>query len=221
MRLSEFINKFRSKYLWYNLLAMVGVVVLLCLVLNIGLNVYTLHGQSVEVPDVHHKSMVEARALLEEAGLTVLVGDTGYVKELPADCVLEQSLEPGKRVKKGHSITLIVNASSTPTLTLPDIVDNSSSREAMARLKAMGFKVGMPEFVDGEKDWVYGILVDGKTCAVGDKIPISKTVVIQVGNGLLSSEDSVNYVDYNVYGGESDVEDQQEADEIDDFVEIP
>ena len=221
MRLSEFINKFRSKYLRYNLLAMAGVVLLLCLALNIGLGIYTRHGQSVAIPDVRHKSMVEARALLEDAGLTVVVGDTGYVKELPADCVLEQSPEPGKRVKVGHGITLIVNASSTPTLTLPDIVDNSSSREALARLKAMGFKVGMPQFVDGEKDWVYGVLVDGQARAAGDRIPVSKTVVIQIGNGMLSPEDSVNYIDYDLYSGESRGGDRHDVGEVDDFVEIP
>lgn len=147
-----------------------------------------------------------------------MVSDTGYVKELPADCVLEQSPTPGTSVKVGHHINLIVNASSTPTLSLPDIVDNCSSREAMAKLKAMGFKVGMPQFVEGEKDWVYGITVDGQQRSAGDRIPVSKTVILQIGNGMLSAEDSIQVVDYNLNShdgmGESD-------DDFDDFVEIP
>ena len=218
MKLSEFINKFKSRYLWYNLLAMAGVVVLLSVLLKIGLGIYTHHGEVIEIPDVRHKSMVEARSILENAGLGVVVSDTGYVKELPADCVLEQSPMPGAAVKSGHRINLIVNASSTPTLSLPDIIDNCSSREAMARLKAMGFKMGMPQFVDGEKDWVYGITVDGQQRSAGDKIPINKTVILQIGNGKLAAEDTVRFVDYD--GSSSHEEDVEEVD-FDDFVEIP
>ena len=32
----------------------------------------------------------------------------------------------------------------------------------MAKLTAMGFKLGAPEYIPGEEDWVYGILVKGK-----------------------------------------------------------
>ena len=85
----------------------------------------------------------------------------------------------------------------------------------------MGFKVGMPQFVDGEKDWVYGVLVDGQARAAGDRIPVSKTVVIQIGNGMLSPEDSVNYIDYDLYSGESRGGDRHDVGEVDDFVEIP
>lgn len=218
MRLSEFVNKFKSRYLWGNILAMGGVIVLLCLFLKFGLNIYTRHGQSVLTPDVRHKSMVDARRILEDAGLDVVVGDTGYVKELPSDCVLEQSPMAGVRVKPGHHINIIVNASSTPTLTLPDIAGNCSSREAMAKLKAMGFKLGMPQFVEGEKDWVYGITVDGVSKATGDRIPISKTIVLQVGNGMLSAEDSVQYIDYKIDRAE---ETHEEEVDFDDFVEVP
>ena len=218
MGLSEFINKFRSRYLWYNLLAMMGTVILLVIILQIGLAIYTHHGQSVEIPDVRHKSMVEARSLLEEAGLEVVVSDTGYVKELPADCILEQSPDAGVRVKSGHVVNLVVNASSTPTLALPDIVDNCSSREALAKLKAMGFKVGMPQFVEGEKDWVYGITVDGREHVTGDRIPVDKTVIIQVGNGLLSADDSVQYIDYHM---DTDDSGSSSSEDVDDFVEVP
>lgn len=217
MKVSEFISKFKSRYLWYNILAMAGVVVLLCVLIKVGLGIYTHHGEAIEIPDVRHKSMIEARSILESAGLNVIVGDTGYVKELPADCVLEQTPAPGSQVKSGHNITLIVNASSTPTLAIPDIVDNCSSREAMAKLKAMGFKVGMPQFVEGEKDWVYGITVDGRQCSVGDRVPVSKTVILQVGNGMVGAEDSIEVVDYHSIGhGDVSIDD-----DFDDFVEIP
>lgn len=215
MKLSEFVDKFRSGYLWWNIFAMGVVCILLVVGVKFGLDIYTHHGEAIDVPDVHHKSMVEARSILESKGLDVVVSDTGYVKELPADCILEQSPRAGAMVKSGHVINLVVNASSTPVLTLPDIVENCSQREAMAKLKAMGFKVGMPQFVAGEKDWVYGVTVDGHDRQAGDKIPVSKTIIIKVGNGMLSAADSVNYIDYNID------DDFNSDDDIDDFVEVP
>lgn len=215
---SEFINKFRSRYLWGNIFAMIAVIAVLIAAVWIGLNIYTKHGEAIAIPDVRHKSMTEARRILEEKGLNVVVTDTGYVKGLAADCVLEQNPASGETVKSGHTVSLIVNASSTPTITLPDIIQNSSLREATAKLKAMGFKVGPPNFVEGEKDWIYGVTVDGRQVASGDHISVNKTVVLQVGNGLMAESDSVHYVDY--YMDRADEPTENNGD-VDDFVEVP
>ena len=217
MKLTEFVNKFRSRYLWGNLIAMVVVCVLIAFGVKLGLDVYTHHGETIEVPDVRRMSLADARAALADMMLEVEVSDTGYVKEQPADCILEQSPAPGTLVKSGHRIALVVNASNTPTLTLPDIVDNCSAREATAKLKAMGFRLGQPQLVEGEKDWVYGILVDGRERSAGERIAIDKMVVILVGNGMLAEEDAVQYVDYHTafdYSGGAEGD-------VDDFVEVP
>lgn len=222
MTTSEFMKKFCSLYLWGNLLAMAAVVAALVFAVKIGLNIYTKHGQAVEIPNLTHKSMTEARRIITEAKLNIEVIDTGYVKELPADCVLEQKPIAGSKVKEGHTITITVNASSTPTLTLPDVVQNSSLREATAKLKAMGFKVGNPQYVTGEKDWVYGVTVDGYQVVSGDKISINKTLIIQVGNGSLSETDSIHYIDQNISNGNnSNYDYDSQSSDIDDFEEVP
>ena len=195
MKTSEFFGKFKSGYLWGNLLAMAVVVVLLVVGVKYALDVYTHHGESLTVPSVKNKKVKDAERILDDMGLVVIVSDTGYVKTLPPDVVLEQSVLPGEKVKSGRIIYLTVNALTTPTITLPDIIDNSSLREAMAKLSAMGFKLAMPEFIPGEKDWVYGVTVRGKNVVTGDKISIEDSVVIQVGNGLRDAADSINYID--------------------------
>ncbi len=210
MKTSEFFGKFKSGYLWGNLLAMALLVALLVFGVGYALDVYTHHGESLTVPSVKHKKYKDAERILDDLGLIVMVGDTGYVKTLPPDVVLEQSIEPGEHVKSGRIIYLTVNALTTPTITLPDIIDNSSLREAMAKLSAMGFKLAMPQFVSGERDWVYGVLVNGKHVATGDKISVEDSLVIQVGNGLRDISDSVNYID-PIYPEE------EEEDEIDEF----
>lgn len=195
MTTSEFISKFKSRYLWGNLFAMLCVVTLLGLGVKYGIEIYTHHGESIAIPDLRHKKFADAEQILKNLDLQVVVSDTGYVKTLPPGCVLEQSPAAGERVKSGHIIYLTVNASHTPTLTLPDIIDNSSLREAMAKLSAMGFLLGMPQYISGEKDWVYGVKVRGRNVAVGDRISVEDSVTIQVGNGQRDASEEVDYVD--------------------------
>ena len=82
MKTSEFFNKFKSGYLWGNLLAMAVVVVLLIIGVKYGLDAYTHHGESIVVPSVKHKAYKDAERILDDLGLTVVVSDTGYVKTL-------------------------------------------------------------------------------------------------------------------------------------------
>lgn len=205
MKTSEFFRKFASAYLWLNLLGMAVVVVVLALGVKYGLDLYTHHGEALIVPNVKHKACKDAERILDDLGLVMEVSDTGYVKSLPPDCILEQSVMPGERVKSGRIVYVTINAPTTPTITLPDVIDNSSLREAMAKLSAIGFKLGMPEFVPGERDWVYGITVKGRHVATGDKISIEDELIIQVGNGQRDMSDSVDYID-PVYPIEEDEE---------------
>lgn len=218
MNPSEFLRKFTSRYLWGNILAMAVVVVVACVGVKIGLDVYTHHGESIPIPDVRHKSFDDARYLLEDAGLQIVVSDTGYVRNLPPDCILDQSPAPGERVKSGHIIYVVVNASHTPTLTLPDVIDNSSLREAIAKLTALGFKLTQPEYVDGEKDWVYGITVNGRHVVAGDKVSVNDYVTIQVGNGQRDSTEDINYIDAPEREPDNDFED--EGGDVDEFHEV-
>ena len=195
MTTGTFFKKIFSPWLWLNLLAMAAVVLALCFGVRYGLDFYTHHGEKIRVPNVRNKSYADAEKILENSGLTVQISDTGYVKSLPPDCVLEQSIVPGSIVKSGRIVYVVINASNTPTLTIPDVIDNSSYREARAKLEAMGFKVGEPQYVNGEQDWVYGIKVKGRLVGNGQKVPIDALLVIQVGDGLRDMNDSVLYID--------------------------
>lgn len=191
MKTSEFIRKLFSRYLWLNLCAMAAVILLLVLGTGLAMNLYTRHGETITVPDVR-KHQYEASLLkLQDLGMVVVINDTGYVKTLPPGIILEQMPAPGTIVKSGRTIYLTINATDSPTLVLPDIVDNCSLREAMARLNAIGFKLGDTQYVPGEKDWVYGILVNGKNVASGDRISIESKLILQVGNGQRDAADSV------------------------------
>lgn len=199
MKPTDFFKKFKSWYLWGNLAAMAFVVLLAVFGLKYWLGVYTHHGEAIVVPDLRQKSFRDAQHILQGLGLDVVVSDTGYVKTLSPDCILEQTPAPGEKVKSGRVVTVIINAEHSPMIALPDIIDNSSLREAMAKLSAMGFKVSKPEYVPGERDWVYGVTVRGRQVVAGDRISVDDVVTVQAGSGMRDESDSIEYVDVDAF----------------------
>ena len=77
MKSKEFFGKFLSRYLWGNLIAMGIVVVLLCIGVKYGLDVYTKHGEAVVVPQLNGMDSEKAKGLLVRNGLKVIVSDSG------------------------------------------------------------------------------------------------------------------------------------------------
>ena len=189
------LKKIFDPVLWLNLLGMAVAIVLLILGVHYGLNFYTNHGEEIIVPDINHKAYEDAYDILDDLGLEAVVVDTSYVRTLPPGCVLEQTPKPGAVVKSGRIIYLTINATAQPTMPLPDIIDNSSERNAKAKLIAMGFRIGETEYIPGEEGWVYGVKVNGRSYATGQQVPINALVILQVGNGQRNAADSVYQAD--------------------------
>ena len=183
------LRKLCSPLVWGNLLAMVLVVCLLAVGVWKGIGIYTHHGESVAVPAVVGEMESDARYALAKAGLQAVVVDSAYNRQKPAGSILEQSPAAGRQVKTGRQIFLTVNTESTPTMVLPDLADNSSLREAQAKLSAMGFKLGPVEYVVGDRDWVYGVKSRGRNVYAGDHVPIDVPLVLQVGNSVNDFDD--------------------------------
>ena len=193
MKAKEFFGKLVSGYLWGNLLAMAIVVVALCFGVKYGLEFYTRHGEGIKVPKLVRMSCSNARLLLDEQGLVLMVSDSGYNKRLPADCILAQSPAEGITVKEGHVIYVTVNSPSSPKVAIPDIVDNSSYREAEAKLISLGFKLLPPKRILGERDWVYGILCRGRQVNSGERVSIDTPLTLMIGNGQYGADEDIDY----------------------------
>lgn len=165
-----------------NLGAMLAVLIIAFIATWKGMDIYTRHGEGVPVPNVVGMMESDARYTLGREGLTAVIVDSSFNKKLPAGTILEQTPGEGSRVKSGREIYLTVNSETTPTMPIPDIADNSSLREAEAKLKAMGFKLGPVEYVEGDRDWVYGVKSHGRNVYAGERVPIDVPLVLQVGN---------------------------------------
>ena len=214
MKTKEFVGKFCSKFLFWNLIAMALVVILLVVGVNYGLDWYTHHGESIRVPNIEGMRITKAREMMEECGLEIVVTDSGYNKRLPADCVLTQSPGAGLTVKSGHTIYVTINSSNSPSVAIPDVVDNCSYREAEAKLISLGFKVLPPQYVTGEKDWVYGVSCNGRKVSTGERISIEQPLTLLVGSGQYGADEELN-----VIGGD-DAMMQSGNGEVDDFEEV-
>lgn len=162
-----------------------------------GLRLYTHHGEEIKMPNLHGKSFEVAKQTLKEMGLTAEIVDTGFVRTLPPNVILSQSILPGASIKSGRVVMLTINAAHAIAVALPDVADNCSRREAEARLKALGFKLTPPKLIVGDRDWVYGIEVNGKNVITGQRISVDIPITLVVGNGSGTEEyngnDSLDY----------------------------
>lgn len=183
MNLSDFRKKITAPILWGNLLAMVIVTVVICFCVWRFMDDYTHHGERIVVPDVRGQFKASAVYELERLALDAVVADSGYNRSLPPGTILDQSPAPGSEVKSGRSIFLTINSASSPTLVMPDIADNCSLREAEARLKGLGFKIGEVEYVPGDKDWVIAVKCHGMHVMMGDRVPAGSMITLVVGSG--------------------------------------
>ena len=184
-----FRQKLLSPIIWVNIAAMIVVIIAICLGVKYGLREYTHHGESITVPDINGMSFAKAKIAIQEQELRIEVSDSGYNKALSPGAVLAQVPVAGSKVKQGHVIYVTLNASRTPTLQIPDVIDNSSAREARARLTAMGFQLLDDKPVSGERDWVYGITCRGREVRTGEKISIETPLQLLVGSGAYEEDD--------------------------------
>ena len=175
-----------------HLAAMVLFIAVVVIVAWQGLLSCTQHGKEVVVPNVKGLPFGAAEYRLREVGLRAEVRDSVYVATMAPNLVCEQSLSPGSPVKKDRTIYLTINSGSAPLLSLPDVADNSSLREATMKLRSMGFTVSEPEYCSGEKDWVYEVKVGGRVVFVGSRLKRTDVVTLVVGDGTYEDADVEN-----------------------------
>ncbi len=188
MTVKEFYQRITGRYLWGNLLAMFLTLVVVIVGVFVFLNFYTHHGETIAVPDLRGQRTEVAMRKLEALGMRGEVVDTGYNPRELADVILDQDLEPGYQVKVNRLIRLTVNAASPRPVTLPDIADNCSLREAKMRLEILGFRLTPIRRIRGDLDWVYAVEARGKEVRKGDKLNVNIPLTLVVGDG---TEDEV------------------------------
>ena len=180
------------KIILINILAMAAVAVAIPFAVLAWLDDYTLHGKAIEVPNVCGRTLDEGAKILGDKTLGYESVDYKYLKGAAENEILEQRPTGLSKVKKGRKIQLTLNSGKEPTISLPDVVDNCSLREAVARLRAAGFKLTEHVTVAGEKDWVYSVMMGKDTLKSSSEIPLGSTLTLVIGSGdAVENADSV------------------------------
>ncbi|NMA74967.1 MAG: PASTA domain-containing protein [Bacteroidales bacterium] len=170
-------------YFVVNLLVM-GVLALVIIFFTLkGIDRYTKHGEAVSIPKVEGMSVQKAESLFATNGLHYEISDSIYLKDKLGGVILDCIPPTGSKVKEGRIIYVTVNRFNAPLIQVPDVADNSSSRQARVRVLAAGFKLTEDELIPGERDWVYAVKYKGIELGIGEKVPFEALLTLVVGNG--------------------------------------
>lgn len=191
-----FLRFIKSKYFWIHTgLAIVLSISLLWFILKV-INVYTLHGQSIEVPDFSGKHVEELEDYADDYDVTYEVIDSVYDLSLEKGTVIMQDPARGTKVKDDRKIYLTVVAMKAEQVEMPDLKD-LTLRQATAMLETYGLRVGKLKYVpDIARNAVLQQKYDGKTIEEGALIEKGSKIDLILGQG----EDNEKVEIPEVYG---------------------
>lgn len=178
-------------------LALVSLPVLFFLYLQF-LNIYTLHGKFITVPDYSNYHILVLDSISETNNLTYVIIDSISDSNLPKGIVINQNPKAGSKVKKKRKIYLTVTETNTRIVKFPDIFD-LTLRQALRRIEIVGLSVGKLDYKsDIATNKILDFNVNGISILSGQEILKGTIVNLVVGRGL--SEEYVivpNLIDLN------------------------
>ncbi|MDR1763579.1 MAG: PASTA domain-containing protein [Dysgonamonadaceae bacterium] len=180
----------------FNLLGFGLAIIALVIGAYVFTNVYTQHGDEVEIPDVKGLTVSRAEPLFAAKGLECVVTDSIFSKTDKPGTILETVPPQGSKVKKGRTVQLKITSFTARMIEVPEIHD-TSERHAMATLRSYGFEQISVKSVPGVyRDLVIGLECKGKPVVAGEKLPSNAplSILVSSGDGMTFSDDSASVV---------------------------
>ena len=185
---SRFLHFFTHSLLIKNLVLAFAILVLLFLLVLFSLNIYTHHGQALEVPNLVGLQLNDASKLLSNNEMQYQVIDSVFQPNMQPGVIVQQQPSPGSFIKSYRDVYLTINSRRPPGTAIPDVRD-MSLRPAQALLENMGMHVTSVEYVPSEfSNLVKDIKYMGNILAPGQKIPAGSNVTLVVGRKALPSD---------------------------------
>lgn len=169
--------------LFINITAMAAIVAVAIFITFRWINSYTEHGVAIIVPDITGMQEEDAISKLAQHHLVGVSYDHAYVKGVPTGEITAQRPAAQAKVKRGRKVYLTVSSGNQPMIAIPDVIENSSLREAESRLRASGFRLTPNDTIAGDLDWVYGIRYNGRELKDEERVPEGAELTIIVGGG--------------------------------------
>lgn len=179
----SFLKKAISNTYVRNVGAMIAIAIILTGTTLFGINKYTRHDDTIEVPELKGLQIEDAAAMIAAKNLRYEIVDSLFQKEGVPGAILEQIPGGNSKVKYGRTIYLTIQAKNEPLVAIPDLED-ASLRQAETLLNALGiYQINIVSVPSEFQDLVYGVEYKGTPLKGGQKIPKGSTVTLKVGNG--------------------------------------
>jgi eukaryotic-like serine/threonine-protein kinase len=167
-----------SRYFLKQLVLAASVSIVIIWVVLRMLDIYTLHGRRIEVPELESYQLEDAKDVLLDNRLRYVVNDSIFDLGREPGSVAMQDPAPGTEVKRNRTIYLTTVAVLPEMVPMPDLTD-LSRRQAMSLLETHGLAVGRIEYRPDiarnavlEQKFKDGIIEPGSPVAKGTSIDL-------------------------------------------------
>lgn len=179
MTLKEFV---KTRIFIVNVLAAIGITILLVLFIIVFLKVYTDHGESIEIPNLDGKTTSEVANIVSLNDLRYEIQDSVFLPQTPPGTVVDQFPKPGMMVKKNRTIFLTICARSQEMISMPQLTD-ISYRQATNLIESSGLVAGNIEYKQSEfPNLVLEQKVNGQIVGRGELVPKGSIVDLVLGS---------------------------------------
>lgn len=180
----SFVKFIKSKYGRRNIALVIGANVFLFLLVIFILKIYTRHDEAILIPDLKGKSDAEARAILDDLGLEMVVTDSLFLPEAAPGTVRDQSPKAGSAVKGGRIIFISI-FKKTPPMVPINVKEGDHVQIASLRLSNKGIKFQVQYAPNNS---MVGVVMkiehNGRPLKFGELLEHGQTVMLTVGEGV-------------------------------------
>ncbi|MBM3469486.1 MAG: PASTA domain-containing protein [Armatimonadetes bacterium] len=138
-----------------------------------------LNVPEVEMPDLVGRTLPQAELISQQAGLTIAVTERAYSPTVSQDIVLSQDQPPGKRVKRGRRIGVVLSLGAQ-LVTVPDLV-RRTLQEAQLALEGAGLQAGTLQ--EAHDEIAKAGTVIRQDPPAGSRVPLDTPVLLVISRG--------------------------------------
>lgn len=180
-----------AKPLWVNILAALGIILVVVLLFFSSLDWLTGYGKYEKVPSIIGQNILAAQKILEDKGFEVAIQDSVYIDTVAKQAVIRQTPEADEMVKQGRTIYLTINRTIPPQVEMPNLA-GFSIKSAEMYLQSLGLKLGYVTYKpDIARNAVLEQLLNDAPIKPGTKIAIGSVISFVLGSGVGTNEADV------------------------------
>lgn len=147
------------------------------------LDIYTMHGRTITVPDLEGLHVEDAEHVISRLNLRYVINDSIYDANREKGTISNQDPMPNVQVKKNRTIYLTTVAKLPEMISMPELND-LSLRQAISILESMHLNVGKLEYVsDIAQNSVIRVKYNQGVIEPGTSIEKGTYIDLELGRG--------------------------------------